>query len=65
MPRTPTADPPAKDWPIFWFARLEKAVEEGDHRTAAEAQAHLERLGVTVKYRGRRPIASGEVRDAV
>jgi hypothetical protein len=29
---------------------LEKAVEEGDHQTAAEAQRELARLGVRVAY---------------
>jgi hypothetical protein len=40
----------SKDWPLFWFARLEKAVEEGDHQAAAEAQRQLDRLGVKVNY---------------
>jgi hypothetical protein len=48
------ADPltiPAKtDWPLYWFAYLEKAVEDGDHQAAAEAQRHLARLGVRVNY---------------
>jgi hypothetical protein len=43
-------DPPVNDWPLYWFARLEKAVEQGDHQAAAEAQRHLARLGVRVKY---------------
>ena len=43
-------DPTVKDWPLYWFARLEKAVEEGDHQTAAVAQRHLARLGVQVSY---------------
>ncbi len=38
------------DWPLYWFARLEKAVEEGDHQAAAEAQRELARLGVRVSY---------------
>jgi len=46
--------PPVMDWPLYWFAKLEKAVEEGDHQAAAEAQAQLRRLGVSVLY-GRRP----------
>jgi len=36
---------------LYWFARLEKAVEQGDHQAAAEAQRELERLGVRVAYR--------------
>jgi hypothetical protein len=38
------------DWPLWWFARLEAAVERGDHVAAAEAQRQLERLGVRVAY---------------
>jgi hypothetical protein len=40
----------ATDWPLYWFARLEKAVQEGDHQSAAEAQRELARLGVRVAY---------------
>jgi hypothetical protein len=43
-------DQPVIDWPLYWFARLEKAVETGDHQVAAEAQRHLARLGVRVSY---------------
>jgi hypothetical protein len=46
----PIADPPFEDWPLYWFARLEKAVEQGDHQTAAEAHQELKRLGVHVSY---------------
>ncbi len=42
--------PRQTDWPLYWFAKLEKAVEEGDHQTAAEAQRELARLGVRVSY---------------
>lgn len=38
------------DWPLWWFAHLEAAVERGDHAAAAEAQRELERLGVRVRY---------------
>ena len=38
------------DWPLYWFARLEKAVEVGDHQAAAHAQRELARLGVRVTY---------------
>jgi hypothetical protein len=44
------ADAPVIDWPLYWFAKLEKAVEAGDHQAAAEAQRHLARLGVRVNY---------------
>jgi hypothetical protein len=40
----------AADWPLWWFAQLEAAVERGDHQTAAEAQRELARLGVRVAY---------------
>jgi hypothetical protein len=46
------------DWPLWWFARLEAAIERGDYQTAARAQRELERLGVTVQYRGRRPVGT-------
>jgi hypothetical protein len=49
MPSIPP-DPPVTDIPIYWFAKLERAVEEGDHATAAEAQRELARLGVQVAY---------------
>jgi hypothetical protein len=43
-------DWPISEQPIYWFAKLEKAVEEGDHQAAAEAQRELARLGVQVNY---------------
>jgi hypothetical protein len=52
-------DPPVIDWPLYWFARLEKAVEAGDHQAAAEVQRHLARLGVRVRYG--RPLPRKEV----
>lgn len=51
---TNTRDRPTIDWPLWWFARLEAAVERGDHQAAAEAQRQLDRLGVRVNY-GTRP----------
>lgn len=36
--------------PIFWFAKLERAIEASDFAAAAEAQRQLERLGVVVRY---------------
>lgn len=41
---------PSTDYPIYWFARLEKAVEDGDFEAAASAQRHLKRLGVHIRY---------------
>jgi hypothetical protein len=43
------------DVPIYWFAKLDRAVEDGDFGAAAEAQRHLERLGVHVRYKQSRP----------
>lgn len=51
-----TRDP--ETWPLHWFARLEQAVEIGDHAKAAEYCAKLESLGVMVCY-GMRPRAHG------
>jgi hypothetical protein len=44
------SDPPVTNQPIYWFAILDQAVEDGDHGTAAEAQRELARLGVRVAY---------------
>ena len=41
---------PVTDWPMYWFAALEKAVEQGDHQAAAEAEQQLRRLNVRVAY---------------
>jgi hypothetical protein len=35
-------------WPLYWFARLEAALEAGDLAEAAEAQRELEALGLRV-----------------
>jgi hypothetical protein len=51
---TVTVPEPVRNWPLWWFARLEAAVQRGDYRTAARAQRQLERLGVTVQYRVQR-----------
>jgi hypothetical protein len=47
VPATPRS---TIDWPLWWFIRLEAAVERGDHQAAAEAQRELARLGVRVQY---------------
>ena len=44
-----------EDEPVAWFAVLERARIEGDFARAAEAQRQLERLGVRVNYRRRKP----------
>jgi hypothetical protein len=36
-------------WPLYWFARLEAALEAGDLSQAAEAQERLEDLGLRVE----------------
>jgi hypothetical protein len=38
------------DSPMFWFVRLEKAREQQDHETAAEAIQNLRRLGVLIRF---------------
>jgi len=53
MSTTQTCPDPARDWPLWWFARLEAAIGRGDYQTAAEAQRELELLGVSVLYCGR------------
>jgi hypothetical protein len=58
---TPTTERTV-DWPLWWFVRLEAAVERGQHEAAAEAARELERLGVTVIYRGRNRRPAEEVR---
>jgi hypothetical protein len=52
VPATPASpdETDYRNWPLYWFAKLEKAVEGGDHQDAAEAQRRLARLGVRVKY---------------
>jgi hypothetical protein len=63
MPATPDQTVQTVDWPLWWFARLEAAVERGDHQAAAEAQRELERLGVRVAY-GRPHVKRQGVRRA-
>jgi hypothetical protein len=48
---------------LWWFARLEAAILRGDYGVAHQAQQELERLGVTVQYRGRRPVAERAERE--
>jgi hypothetical protein len=40
--------PPLADWPLFWFAEFEQAIERDDLHRAADAQQQLARLGVRV-----------------
>jgi hypothetical protein len=64
---TPTAPaPPASDyqrWPLYWFARLEGALEAGYREEAAEAQLRLEQLGLRVDLIA--PWQKGGLRNAV
>jgi hypothetical protein len=53
MPSINQSERQPLDWPVYWFAALERAVEDGDWPAAAKAQQELERLGVTVNYRPR------------
>jgi hypothetical protein len=48
---TPQASPAAdhRRWPLYWFARLEAALEDGDLEDAATAQAELMALGLRVE----------------
>jgi hypothetical protein len=57
MPNDTAAPAKTVDWPLWWFARLELAVERGDHQAAAEAHRQLERLGVNVCYGLPRPLS--------
>jgi hypothetical protein len=50
MPNSATHAPPVTDTPIYWFVKLEHAVEESDFEAAAQAQRELSRLGVQVKH---------------
>jgi hypothetical protein len=48
---TPTETlPSVADWPLYWFATLERAIERGELQAAAEAQQQLARLGVRVAF---------------
>ena len=42
--------PSVVDWPLYWFAALERAIESSNFSAAADAQRNLERLGVTVRF---------------
>ncbi len=53
MPATlrPAGVPPAaRDWPTYWFTRLEEALTAGDFEAVAAAGRELRRLGVAVSY---------------
>ncbi len=39
------------DWPLWWFSRLESALQRGDQRTASVALRNLDRLGIEVRFK--------------
>jgi hypothetical protein len=47
---TTTHPEKARDWPLWWFAGLEAAIERGDRAAAREALRHLNRLGIEVRF---------------
>jgi hypothetical protein len=55
---------PPHDMPLYWFAKLERAVEEGNHQDAADAQRQLDRLGVHVAFGRPKPPRQGATRHA-
>jgi hypothetical protein len=62
MPESSGRSDRPRDWPLYWFAVLEKAVEVGDHQAAAAAQRELARVGVQVRYGRPDPDRGEEVR---
>jgi hypothetical protein len=54
-------DPHAR--PIYWFALLDQALDEGDFETAADAVRQLATLGIQVKYGRPTPLKKGVTRD--
>ncbi len=46
----PTSDK-ITNWPLWWFACLDSALERGDNQAAAEALRKLEYLGIEVRFR--------------
>jgi hypothetical protein len=60
---TATLPPPTRDWRLWWFARLETALQRDDRRAAKEALRNLARLGVEVRFT-LPPLPGKEVRRA-
>jgi len=50
MPRIAAPIPPPTETPIYWFLKLELAMDDNDFEKAAEAKCQLARLGVEVHY---------------
>jgi hypothetical protein len=38
------------DWPLWWFARLDAALDRGDQRAISTAVRKLEQLGIEVRF---------------
>ena len=55
--RTPRPTRDVANWPVYHFAALETALEQGDFQAAAEARRELAQLGVEVRIRLTRPTA--------
>jgi hypothetical protein len=45
-----TSPPPTRDWRLWWFARLETAIQRDDRPATREALRHLARLGVEIRF---------------
>jgi hypothetical protein len=45
---------PHTEQPVYWFVRLEQALERGDFAAALNATDRLRQLGVTVRFNGLR-----------
>jgi len=54
MSAAPTDPDPVRDWPLWWFASLEAAIDRDNRKKAAQSLRELKRLGFTIKYGGRR-----------
>jgi hypothetical protein len=62
MPETATraALDSVKDSTVYWFVKMENALERGDLESAFRAQQQLKRLGLSVEYTGlKREAADG------
>jgi hypothetical protein len=53
MQRTIATSQPVRDWPLYWFAELERSLATCNYERAAQAQRELRRLGVVVQFQGR------------
>jgi hypothetical protein len=48
-PAPAPSDTDYRRWPLYWFARLQAALETGDLTRAADAQRRLSDLGLRVE----------------